>query len=126
MAPRFINLWKKLHIKYDDFIRTTEDRHKSVVQNILNDVNDKGDIYFDEYTGLYCVGCERFYTEKELVDGKCPQHDKALETITEKNYFFKMSKYQQKLIDYINDNPDFIQPKHRKNEILGFLRQPLG
>ncbi len=125
MAPRFINLWEKLHIRYDDFIRTTEKRHESVVQDILRKVYEKGDIYFDEYTGLYCIGCERFYTEKELVDGKCPQHDKPLETITEKNYFFKMSKYQQKLINYINDNPDFIQPKHRKNEILGFLRQPL-
>lgn len=125
MAQRFTNLWDKLHIKYDDFIRTTEERHTKVVQGILNDVNDKGDIYFDEYTGLYCVGCERFYTEKELVNGKCPQHERELETITERNYFFKMSKYQQQLIDYINDNPDFIQPKHRRNEILGFLRQPL-
>ena len=125
MAPRFTDLWEKLHIQYDDFIRTTEKRHESVVQEILKFVYDKGDIYFDEYTGEYCVGCERFYTEKELVDGKCPQHNRPLETITEKNYFFKMSKYQQKLIDYINDNPDFIQPKHRKNEILGFLRQPL-
>ncbi|MEE9572038.1 MAG: methionine--tRNA ligase [Candidatus Neomarinimicrobiota bacterium] len=125
MAPRFINLWKKLHIQYNDFIRTTEKRHESVVQNILKKVHEKGDIYFDEYAGLYCIGCERFYTEKELVDGKCPQHEKPLETITEKNYFFKMGKYQQRLIDYINNNPDFIQPKHRKNEILGFLRQPL-
>jgi len=125
MAPRFINLWEKLHIQYDDFIRTTENRHEKVVQDILKFVYDKGDIYFDEYTGEYCVGCERFYTEKELLDGKCPQHDKPLETIKEKNYFFKMSKYQQQLIKYINDNPDFIQPKHRKNEILGFLRQPL-
>ena len=125
MASRFINLWKKLHIRYDDFIRTTEKRHESVVQGILKKVYEKGDIYFDEYAGLYCVGCERFYTEKELVDGKCPQHDKPLETITEKNYFFKMSQYQNKLIEYINDNPDFIQPKHRKNEILSFLRQPL-
>ena len=125
MAPRFTNLWEKLHIQYDDFIRTTEKRHESVVQDILKMVYDKGDIYFDEYTGEYCVGCERFYTEKELVDGKCPQHNKPLETITEKNYFFKMSQYQQQLIKYINDNPDFIQPKHRKNEILGFLRQPL-
>ena len=125
MAPRFINLWEKLHIQYDDFIRTTENRHEKVVQDILKFVYDKSDIYFDEYTGEYCVGCERFYTEKELLDGKCPQHDKPLETIKEKNYFFKMSKYQQQLIKYINDNPDFIQPKHRKNEILGFLRQPL-
>ncbi len=125
MASRFINLWKKLHIRYDDFIRTTEKRHESVVQGILKKVYEKGDIYFDEYAGLYCVGCERFYTEKELVDGKCPQHDKPLETITEKNYFFKMSQYQKKLIEYIYDNPDFIQHKHRKNEILSFLRQPL-
>jgi methionyl-tRNA synthetase len=125
MAPRFINLWEKLHIQYDDFIRTTEKRHESVVQSILKKVYEKGDIYFDEYTGLYCIGCERFYTEKELVDGKCPQHDRPLETIKEKNYFFKMSKYQQQLINYIYDNPDFIQPKHRKNEILGFLQQPL-
>jgi len=125
MAPRFIDLWDKLHIQYDDFIRTTEKRHEQVVQGILNNVYKNGDIYFDEYAGLYCVGCERFYTEKELVDGKCPQHNKSLETITEKNYFFKMSKYQKKLIDYIEKNPDFIQPKHRKNEILGFLRQPL-
>ncbi|NHZ85751.1 MAG: methionine--tRNA ligase, partial [Planctomycetia bacterium] len=125
MAPRFINLWRKLHIRYDDFIRTTEVRHENVVQDILKSVYEKGDIYFDEYTGEYCVGCERFYTEKELVDGKCPQHNKPLESITEKNYFFRMSKYQQKLIDYINDNAEFIQPKHRKNEILGFLRQPL-
>lgn len=125
MAPRFIDLWEKLHIRYDDFIRTTEKRHENVVQDILKKVYESGDIYFDEYTGLYCIGCERFYTEKELVNGKCPQHNKPLETIKEKNYFFKMSKYQQQLIDYINDNPNFIQPKHRKNEILGFLRQPL-
>lgn len=125
MAPRFIDLWEKLHIRYDDFIRTTEKRHESVVQDILKKVYESGDIYFDEYTGLYCIGCERFYTEKELVNGKCPQHNKPLETIKEKNYFFKMSEYQQQLIDYINDNPNFIQPKHRKNEILGFLRQPL-
>ncbi len=125
MAPRFTGLWEKLHIQYDDFIRTTEKRHESVVKDILKMVFEKGDIYFDEYTGEYCVGCERFYTEKELVDGKCPQHNRPLETITEKNYFFKMSQYQQLLINYINDNPNFIQPKHRRNEILGFLRQPL-
>ena len=125
MAPKWKLLWKKLHIRYDDFIRTTEPRHEKVVKDILTKVKDGGDIYMDEYGGHYCVGCERFYTEKELEDGKCPQHEKELEFITEKNYFFKMSKYQQKLIDYINENPEFIQPQHRKNEILGFLRQPL-
>lgn len=125
MAQKWKLLWKKLHIRYDDFIRTTEPRHEKVVKDILTKVKDGGDIYMDEYGGHYCVGCERFYTEKELEDGKCPQHEKELEFITEKNYFFKMSKYQQKLIDYINENPEFIQPQHRKNEILGFLRQPL-
>lgn len=126
MAPHFLDLWEKLHIKYDDFIRTTEPRHKTVVQEVLQKVYDAGDIYHGEYGGFYCVGCERFYTEKELEDGNCPQHQKPLEYITEKNYYFRMGKYQQQLIDYIRDNPDFIQPEHRKNEILGFLRQELG
>ncbi len=125
MAPKWKALWEKLHIRYSNFIRTTEPRHEKVVQDVLNNVNEAGDIYVDEYGGHYCVGCERFYTEKELEDGKCPQHEKELEFITEKNYFFRMSKYQQQLIDHINDNPEFIQPEHRKNEILGFLRQPL-
>ncbi len=126
MAPHFLELWDKLHIKNEDFIRTTEVRHKKVVQDVLQKVYDSGDIYHGEYGGFYCVGCERFYTEKELEEGKCPQHLKQLEYITEKNYYFRMSKYQQTLIDYINDNPEFIQPEHRKNEILGFLRQDLG
>ncbi len=125
MAPKWKTLWEKLHIQYSDFIRTTEPRHEKVVQSVLEKVNAAGDIYIDEYGGHYCVGCERFYTEKELEDGKCPQHEKELEFITEKNYFFKMSKYQQKLIDHIHANPEFLQPEHRKNEILGFLRQPL-
>jgi methionyl-tRNA synthetase len=125
MAPKWKYLWEKLHIQYDDFIRTTEPRHEKVVKAVLNAVKDAGDIYMDEYGGSYCIGCERFYTEKELEDGKCPQHKKELEYITEKNYFFKMSKYQKELIDYINKNLEFIQPQHRKNEILGFLSQPL-
>ena len=125
MAPKWKHLWEKLHIQYDDFIRTTEPRHEKVVKAVLNAVKDAGDIYMDEYGGSYCIGCERFYTEKELEDGKCPQHEKELEYITEKNYFFKMSKYQKELIDYINKNLEFIQPQHRKNEILGFLSQPL-
>jgi len=126
MAPRFLKLWEKLHIRNDDFIRTTEARHKKVVQAVLEKVYAAGDIYFDEYSGHYCVGCERFYTEKELEEGKCPQHQTELKLITEKNYFFKMSRYQQQLIDYIHEHPAFLQPTHRRNEILGFLRQPLG
>lgn len=126
MAPQFLKLWDKLHIKYDDFIRTTEKRHELVVREVLQKVYDSGDIYHGEYGGFYCVGCERFYTEKELDAGNCPQHQKPLEYVAEKNYFFKMSKYQQRLIDYINDNPEFIQPNHRRNEVLGFLRQDLA
>ena len=122
MAPRFLELWEKLHISNDDFIRTTEDRHVKVVQDILQIVYDNGDIYEDEYEGLYSVSEERFITEKEAEGGEFRDINK----LKEKNFFFKMSKYQQTLIDHINNNPNFIQPEHRKNEILGFLRQPLG
>ncbi|MEA1881314.1 MAG: methionine--tRNA ligase [Candidatus Marinimicrobia bacterium] len=122
MAPRFLELWKKLHIQNDDFIRTTETRHVKVVQNILQRVYDNGDIYEDEYKGLYSVSEERFITEKEAESGEF----RDIKKLKEKNYFFKMSKYQQALINHINDNPKFIQPEHRKNEVLGFLKQPLG
>lgn len=126
MVVRFKELWDRLHIQYDRFIRTTDSDHTAVVQTILQRIQDKGDIYFDEYSGRYCVGCERFYTEKELVDGKCPQHRRKLEEITEKNYFFRMSSYQEQLVRYIEDHPGFIQPEFRRNEVLGFLKQPLG
>ena len=122
MAPRFLELWEKLHISNDDFIRTTEDRHVKVVQDILQIVYNNGDIYKDEYEGLYSVSEERFITEKEAEGGEFRDINK----LKEKNFFFKMSKYQQTLIDHINNNPNFIQPEHRKNEILGFLRQPLS
>ncbi len=122
MAPRFLELWKKLHIQNDDFIRTTEKRHVAVVQKILQDVFDSGDIYEDEYEGLYSISEERFITEKEAESGDF----RDIKKIKEKNYFFKMSQYQQPLIDHINKNPKFIQPEHRKNEVLGFLKKPLG
>ena len=121
MAPRFLELWDRLNIKYDDFIRTTESRHVSVVQVLLQKVYDKGDIYEDEYEGLYSVSEERFITEKEADSGEF----KDIKKLKEKNYFFKMSKYQSALIKYINQNPDFILPVHRKNEVLGFLKKPL-
>jgi len=121
MAPRFLKLWENLHIQNDDFIRTTEKRHVDVVQHILQKVYDKGDIYEDEYEGLYSVSEERFITEKEADSGEF----RDIKELKEKNYFFKMSNYQQALIDHIKNNPDFIQPKHRKNEVLGFLKQPL-
>ena len=122
MAPRFLELWEKLHISNDDFIRTTEDRHAKVVQDILQMVHDNGDVYEDEYEGLYSVSEERFITEKESETGEF----RDIKKLKEKNYFFRMSNYQHALIDHINDNPGFIQPKHRKNEVLGFLKQPLG
>ena len=121
MAPRFLKLWENLHIQNDDFIRTTEKRHVDVVQHILQKVYDKGDIYEDEYEGLYSVSEERFITEKEAESGEF----RDIKELKEKNYFFKMSNYQQPLIDHIKNNSDFIQPKHRKNEVLGFLKQPL-
>ena len=122
MAPRFINLWKDLHISNDDFIRTTETRHVKVVQSILKKVYENNDIYEDEYEGFYSVSEERFITDKEANSGDF----RDIKRIKEKNYFFKMSNYQESLIDHINKNPSFIQPVHRKNEVLGFLKQPLG
>ena len=122
MAPRFTELWEKLHISNDDFIRTTEERHKKVVQEFLQLVFDKGDIYKDEYTGLYSVSEERFITEKEAESGMF----RDIKELKEINYFFKMSNFQTKLIEHIENNNNFIQPAHRKNEILGFLKQPLS
>ena len=121
----FRTLWPELNISNDDFIRTTDPAHKAVVKSILQRIYDAGDIYFSEYEGLYCFGCERFYNERELVDGRCPDHQSVPETIKESNYFFRMSRYQQWLIDHIHDNPDFIRPERYKNEVLAFLREPL-
>ena len=121
MAPRFMSLWSKLHIQYTDFIRTTEKRHSTIVQSILQKVYDKGDIYEDSYEGLYSVSEERFITQKEADSGDF----RDVRELKEKNYFFKMSNYQEKLVEHIHNNPSFIQPEHRKNEVLGFLRSPL-
>jgi len=125
ISKKFRELWPKLNISFDYFIRTTDPNHIKTVQYILNKIYEKGDIYFSEYEGLYCVGCERFYTKKELVDGKCPDHKKEPELIKEENYFFRMSKYQDWLIDYIKKNPDFIRPERYRNEVLSFLKEPL-
>src|SRR4029450_13485651 len=105
--------------------RTTEERHKKVVQAILKQLWDAGEIYLGKYGGHYCYGCEGFYTEKEIVDGKCPDHLTPLTWIEEENYFFKMSKYQGCLIDHIERNPEFVRPERYRNEVLGFLRDPL-
>ena len=123
---RFQELWKRLQITNDDFIRTTEERHQRVVQALLQQLFDKGEIYEGEYDGWYCTPCERFFTEKDLVEGKCPECHRPVERIKEKNYFFRMSRYQDWLIHYIEEHPGFIRPDFRRNETLGFLSRPLG
>ena len=121
----FRALWPELSIKYDYFIRTTDVNHITAVKHVMQKIYDSGDIYFSEYKGLYCFGCERFYTERELADGKCPDHETTPEPIKESNYFFKMSCYQDWLIDHIKRHPDFISPERYKNEVLSFLKEPL-
>lgn len=125
ISQLFQDLLPLLHVENDRFIRTTDPDHIEVVKSLLTKIHDTGDIYFSSYEGLYCFGCERFYQERELVEGKCPDHGVAPETIKESNYFFKMSKYQDWLIDHIKSNPDFIRPEQYKNEILSFLKEPL-
>ena len=125
ISQLFRSLWPKLNISNSHFIRTTDPEHQKTVQLILDRVNENGDIYYSDYEGLYCFGCERFYTDRELVDGKCPDHETEPELIKESNYFFKMSRYQDWLIDHIRDNPGFISPERYKNEVLSFLKEPL-
>jgi methionyl-tRNA synthetase len=124
---RFQELWKKLGITNDDFIRTTEARHGKIVQATLQNLYDRGEIYAADYDGWYCVACERFFAESELLDGKCPDPGcgRAVEPIRESNYFFRMSHYQDWLVDYIKTHDRFILPEFRRNETLGFLRKPL-
>ena len=121
-VKRFKSAWKNLDIEYNDFIRTTEPRHTDRVKDILNFLYENGDIYEDEYEGLYSVSEERFITQKEYEEGSY----REVKKLKEKNYFFKMSKYQKKLIEHIKSNEDFILPNSRKNEILGFLNNPLS
>jgi methionyl-tRNA synthetase len=125
ISELFKNLWPELNIENSYFVRTTNQSHMAVVEHVLRKIYDSGDIYFSEYEGQYCFGCERFYSERELIDGRCPDHGTSPEVIKESNYFFKMSKYQQWLLDHIEKNPDFIRPERYKNEVLSFLREPL-
>ncbi|MCU0597011.1 MAG: methionine--tRNA ligase, partial [Desulfobacterota bacterium] len=125
VSAQFRALWPKLNITNNDFIRTTDPKHQETVKRILTKVKEKGDIYFSDYSGLYCFGCERFYAERELVEGKCPDHQVEPTRISESNYFFRMSKYQDWLIDHIRKNPDFIRPERYRNEVLAFLKEPL-
>jgi methionyl-tRNA synthetase len=121
ISGMFESLWPQLHISHDNFIRTTDPEHIRVVQAILQKVYDAGDIYLGTYGGNYCVGCERFLTDKELVNGKCPEHDSEPVFIEEENYFFKMAKYQDALVKHIKANPEFIRPQRYKNEVLAML-----
>ncbi len=125
ISAMFRQTWPILNIRPDNFIRTTDPEHIATVQQILQAVYDKGDIEFREYEGLYCFGCERFYIERELIDGKCPDHGTVPERIKEKNYFFLMSRYQDWLIDHIKKHPEFITPERYRNEVLSFLKEPL-
>ena len=125
ISNTFKKTWPDLSVENDYFVRTTDSKHIETVKNILSKVFEKGDIYFSEYEGKYCVGCERFYTDTELTDNKCPIHKTVLRVIKEENYFFRMSNYQQWLIDFIKENPDFIRPERYRNEVLAFLKEPL-
>lgn len=123
MTAEFVKLCKLLNVSNDDFIRTTEKRHIDVALAILKKVMDKGDIYKDKYQGYYCIDCECFYLEKDLIESNCPVHQKPAEWIEAAGYFFKMSKYQQKVLDYITNNEEFIFPKTRRNEIINRIKE---
>ena len=126
MAPRFVEMWKALNIKNDDFIRTTQERHKKAVKKILQTVWEKGDIYKGEYEGKYCVSCETFVPENQIVgDNCCPDCGKQLRMVKEESYFFRMSKYQDALLKHIDEHPDFILPRSRRNEVISFIKQGL-
>jgi len=126
VVPVFKTLWERLNISYDEFIRTTEKRHTDVVQKILEMFYKNGDLYEGEYSGWYCTPCESFWTKTQLVDGSCPDCKRPTEQIKEKNFFFRLSKYQKWLVEYINAHEDFILPTIRRNEILSFLKGPLN
>ncbi|MEG2274315.1 MAG: class I tRNA ligase family protein, partial [Clostridia bacterium] len=118
------DLWKTLDISYDKFIRTTDEYHEKAVQKIFQKLYDKGDIYKSSYEGWYCTPCESFWTKSQLVDGKCPDCGRPVELMKEESYFFRISKYQDALIKLIEDNPDFLQPPSRQNEMLNNFLKP--
>lgn len=125
LIPMFKDAWKKLNINYNRFIRTTDKDHEKVVKEVLQKVFDRGDIYLGEYEGFYCTGCEAYYTEKDLTDGCCPIHKKKIEKLKEKSYFFRLSKYREKLLDFYEKNPEFISPKSRKQEVVNRVKEEL-
>jgi len=126
VSATFRAIWNEWQFTYDHFIRTTDSYHVRYVQELLTRIYEAGDIYFDRYAGLYCFGCERFYTEKELAGGKCPDHLTEPTLLEEENYFFRMSKYQDRLLRHIEEHPDFIRPEGFRNEVAAMLREPIG
>ena len=125
VMKRFQSLWEKLEISHTDFIRTTQERHKKGVSEFFKRVQEKGDIYLGEYEDWYCTPCETFWTETQLIDYKCPDCNRPTEKLKEESYFFRMSKYQEQLLAHIEANPEFIQPKSRRNEIISFVKEGL-
>lgn len=125
IVANFKHLWEKMLITNDDFIRTSEERHIKTVQSIFQNIYDKGDIYKSEYEGRYCTPCETFWMDRQLDEGKCPDCGREVELLKEESYFFRMSKYADQLLKYIETNPDFIQPKARRNEMISFIKQGL-
>jgi methionyl-tRNA synthetase len=125
IVERFYEAWDLLDMGFDDFIRTTEPRHIATVQAIFQRWHDAGDTYLGRYEGLYCVRCEAYYTESDLVDGKCPWHGVPVETYAEENWFFRLSRYAQPLLDHIAANPEFVIPATRRNEVVSFIEQGL-
>ena len=125
IIANFKLLWKELNISNNDFIRTSEARHEKVVQEVLTRIYEQGDIYKKNYEGLYCVPCESYWLERQLVDGKCPDCGRPVEKMQEESYFFKLSKYQEWWLQFIEENPDFIQPASRRNEMINFVKQGL-
>ena len=125
LSPRFQNAWRRLNISYDDFIRTTEPRHYETVQSFLTAVYENGYIYKDVYRGPYCVSCEAYYQESELVDGLCPIHGRPVTIMEEENYFFKLSAFTERLLEWYDKSPNAVRPSSKRNEALGFIRQGL-
>jgi methionyl-tRNA synthetase len=121
IVATFQELWRRLNISYNDFIRTTEPRHTRVVQQLLQKIYDQGDIYKSTYEGWYCTPCETFWTERQLKDGNCPDCGRPVELVKEESYFFRMSKYADRLLQYIKEHPDFILPVSRRNEMISFI-----
>ena len=126
IAPLYADAWRQLNVKYDDFIRTTEDRHKRGVLKLLQACYDAGDIEVDVYRGHYCVACEAYYVEEELVDGNCPIHKTKATYVEEENYFFRLSRFEQRLLDWYDKHPDAISPNFRRNEVIGFIKGGLN